>query len=56
MMNTTTTARIEYTQDDRRGNPVRKAKEVAVEKLDATIAKLEDRNAYNFDVRYEVAS
>jgi hypothetical protein len=50
---TTTKARIEFTKEDRRGNPVRKAVEVDASKVDARIAKLVDQGAYSFDVRYE---
>jgi hypothetical protein len=46
-------ARIEYTTETRRGGAVRKAKDVAFEKVEQTIEKLTDRGAYNFEVKYE---
>ena len=56
-MNTTTTrketlARIEYTVEDRRGNAVRRAKEVRASEVERAIDKLADKGAFNFDVRY----
>lgn len=46
-------ARIEYTVEDRRGNPTRRAKEVSSDCVERTIDKLCDKGAYNFDVKYE---
>lgn len=56
MGNTISKARIEYTIEDRRGNAVRKAKEVPAKAVDRTIAALEEKGAYQVCVSYEVAS
>jgi hypothetical protein len=43
------TARIEYTVEVRR-QAVRRAKEVRVSEVERTLASLENKGAYNFDV------
>lgn len=39
--------KIEYTVETRNGSAVRKSKEVSQAQIDKTIAKLEDKGAYN---------
>lgn len=46
-------ARITYTVENRRGDAVRKAKEVAPDKVEKEIDRLTDRGGFNFDVTYE---
>lgn len=45
--------RIEYTRESRNGTPSRWAKEVPLDKVEKTIAKLEGQGAYNFECKYE---
>jgi hypothetical protein len=54
-MGTQGVARIEYTKETRRGEAVRRAKEVAIDKVERTLEKLTNEGAYNFDVKYELA-
>ena len=44
-------ARIEYTMENRRG-AVRKSVEVPAEKVEKTIARLEEKNGFNFVTSY----
>lgn len=46
------TAQITYTKDSKNGDPKRMSKEVAIEKVERTIEKLTEQNAYQFDVVY----
>ena len=47
--------RIDYTIDTKRG-PTRKSVETTVAKLDRTLSKLEDKNAYQIETRYELTT